>query len=166
MIRTCWAGLRGLTILMPILLSKCSIKMGQIKMVNYIKQGDIIFAIIIKNNYRKQGIEFFTPQDFSQQLGYMNHKAGHKISPHLHVAVRRDVYLTKEVLFVKSGKVKVNFYDENKTFFSTEILDAGDVILLASGGHGFEILEDAEIFEVKQGPYAGDQDKIRFNSDI
>jgi hypothetical protein len=135
-------------------------------MVEFVRNIDTIFAIIIRNNYYKEGVEFFTPQDFSQQLGYMNHKAGHKISPHLHISVKRDVYLTKEVLFIKSGRVKVNFFDENKEFFSSEILSRGDIILLASGGHGFEMLEDTEMFEVKQGPYAGDQDKIRFDSAI
>ena len=39
---------------------------------------------------------------------------------------------------------------------------AGDVILLIEGGHGFEVLEEIEMVEVKQGPYAGERDKERF----
>ncbi len=34
--------------------------------------------------------------------------------------------------------------------------------MLSAGGHGFEMLEDAEIIEVQQGPYCGDKDKTRF----
>ena len=37
----------------------------------------------------------------------------------------------------------------------------GDVILLVSGVHGFEVLEELEMIEVKQGPYAGEGDKTR-----
>ena len=44
----------------------------------------------------------------------------------------------------------------------SRILEAGDVILLATGGHGFEVLEEIEMIEVKQGPYTGDQDKTHF----
>jgi mannose-6-phosphate isomerase-like protein (cupin superfamily) len=71
--------------------------------------------------------------------------------------------MTKEVLFIKSGKVKVNFYDDQQNYLNkSTILEEGDVILLAYGGHGFEVLEDLEMIEVKQGPYIGDHDKTRF----
>ena len=132
-------------------------------MAEYIKDGDKIIAIIIKADHYKQGIEFFTPEDFSQQLAYMNHPAGHKITPHLHNEIHRDVFYTQEVLFIKRGKVKITLYDEYQRFLKYTILKSGDVILLASGGHGFEMLEESEMIEVKQGPYTGDQDKTRFN---
>ena len=60
--------------------------------------------------------------------------------------------------------MKVDFYDVNQKYFDTKILTTGDIILFASGGHGFEMLEQSEIIEVKQGPYMGDHDKTRFNS--
>lgn len=119
-------------------------------------------ALILRSNFSSEGIKFFTPNDFSQQLGYMKHKKGHKIMPHLHNKSKREVFYTFEVLFIKSGKVKVNFYDDNKKYLENTILEKGDVILLAFGGHGFEILEDSEMIEVKQGPYLGDDDKTRF----
>jgi hypothetical protein len=124
---------------------------------------DQTLAIILRSEYKDDGINFFTPDNFSQQLGYMKHKKGHKIVPHLHNKVSREISYTFEVLFVKSGKVKVNFYDNNKTYLSSNILNKGDVILLAYGGHGFEIMEDSEMIEVKQGPYLGEDDKTRFN---
>ena len=46
------------------------------------------------------------------------------------------------------------------------ILRTGDVILLASGGHGFEVLEELEMYEIKQGPYIGEDDKTRFEGKI
>lgn len=119
-------------------------------------------AIIIKSNYNKPGISFFTPNDFSQQLGYMNRPKGHIIEPHVHNLVERKVTLTQEVLYVKHGKVRVDFYDDNRNYLESTVIETGDVILLASGGHGFEMLEDSELIEIKQGPYVGDEDKVRF----
>jgi hypothetical protein len=58
--------------------------------------------------------------------------------------------------------LRVDFYDDQRRYLSSRILGAGDVILLVSGGHGFEVLEEVEMFEVKQGPYLGDQDKTPF----
>jgi mannose-6-phosphate isomerase-like protein (cupin superfamily) len=84
------------------------------------------------------------------------------IPPHVHNPVPREVQFTKEVLFIKSGKVRVDFYDDEQNYLESRILSAGDVILLAYGGHGFEMLEQTEMIEVKQGPYAGEADKTRF----
>jgi hypothetical protein len=80
----------------------------------------------------------------------------------VHNPVPREVHFTQEVLFLKRGKLRVDFYDEHQNYLESRILGAGDVILLATGGHGFEVLEEIEMIEVKQGPYAGDQDKTRF----
>lgn len=132
------------------------------ELVEKITSGNSIIAIIIHSKFQKDGIEFFTPYDFSQQLAYMNRPAGYKIVPHVHNKVQREVFYTQEVLFIKKGKVKIDFYDDNQKYFDARILTTGDVILLASGGHGFEVLEEIEMFEVKQGPYAGENDKTRF----
>ena len=131
-------------------------------MIENIFSGEMLVAIVVRNNFQNDGISFFTPNDFSQQLAFMSHKKGKIIQPHIHNPVCREVLYTKEVLFIKKGKLRVDFYDDQKKYFQSTILNPGDVILLASGGHGFEILEDLEMFEVKQGPYAGDKDKTRF----
>lgn len=119
-------------------------------------------ALILRHNFTKDGIEFFTPNTYSQQLGYMNRPKGYVIPPHVHNPVSREVQFTKEVLFIKSGKVRVDFYDDDQNYLESRILSRGDVVLLAFGGHGFEMLEASEIIEVKQGPYAGESDKTRF----
>ena len=119
-------------------------------------------AVLLRTQFHQEGINFFTPSDFSQQLGYMNRPSGYVIPPHVHNPVAREVQYTKEVLFIKSGRVRVDFYDDDQTYLESRALETGDVILLAYGGHGFEMLEPTEMIEVKQGPYAGDQDKTRF----
>ena len=121
-----------------------------------------MIAIIIYSEYTSEGIEFFTPNNFSQQLASMSRPRGYKIKAHVHKPVPRNVKYTQETLFIKKGRVKVNFYDEQKKFLETRVLNSGDVILLVSGGHDFEMLENTEMIEVKQGPYAGNGDKEQF----
>jgi len=130
--------------------------------IEKIKHQELELAIIIYNDFNKPGIHFFTESNLSQQLAYMNHPKGKIIDPHVHNPVKREVHYTQEVLFIKSGKVQVDFYTEEKQYIESRVLNSGDVILLMTGGHGFEMLESTEMIEVKQGPYAGDHDKTRF----
>lgn len=123
---------------------------------------ELMLAIIIQSKFSSDGIQFFTNDNDSQQLGYMNRPEGYEIKPHRHNLVQREVHLTQEVLFIKSGKVRVDFYSNEQDYLESRILYKGDVILLSDGGHGFKMLEPSEIIEVKQGPYCGEQDKVRF----
>ena len=131
-------------------------------MLESIENAGRTLAVLLRTNFQAEGIQFFTPGDFSQQLGYMNRPQGYVIPPHVHNPVPREVQYTKEVLFIKSGRVRVDFYDDDQTYLESRVLESGDVILLAFGGHGFQMLEPTEMIEVKQGPYAGEQDKTRF----
>lgn len=131
-------------------------------MIEAITHAGRTLAILLRTTYHAEGIKFFTPDDFSQQLAYMNRPQGYVIEPHVHNPVPREVQFTNEVLFIKSGKVRVDFYDDAQNYLESRALNQGDVILLASGGHGFEMIESSEIIEVKQGPYAGEADKTRF----
>ena len=133
-------------------------------MIETLKAGDQLLAIIVSRDFQEPGIHFFTPNDLSQQLAYMRHPAGKVIDPHVHNPVSRNVHFTQEVLLIKKGKVRVDFYDNDRNYLESRILQTGDVILLATGGHGFEMLEQTQMIEVKQGPYAGDQDKTRFDA--
>lgn len=131
-------------------------------MIKQIVHNDKIFAIIIKNDYSKEGVEFFTPDDFSQQLAFISHKKGKVIEAHTHNIIPREVNYTKEVLVIKKGKLRVDFYEENQRYVESHQVEKGDVILLAFGGHGFEVIEDCEMIEIKQGPFLGTKDKVRF----
>lgn len=133
-------------------------------MIEKVTDNDSLLAIIIRSTFQKAGIQFFTPDNFSQQLAYMNHPKGKTIDAHYHVAVPRNVEFTQEVLVIRKGVLRVDFYRRDESYLESRILRQGDIILLAQGGHGFEVLEELEMIEVKQGPYCGEQEKTRFES--
>jgi hypothetical protein len=119
-------------------------------------------AIIIRAASTAPAIEFLTAESDTFQLGRMRRPKDYVIAPHVHRSVERRVVGTPEVLFVKKGKVRIDFFSEDKTYLQSRVVASGDVILLAAGGHGFKMLEESELIEVKQGPYLAEQDKNRF----
>jgi mannose-6-phosphate isomerase-like protein (cupin superfamily) len=123
-------------------------------------------AIVLGAAYDESGIQFFTANDLSQQLASMSYKPGKIIPAHTHQPVRREVLYTQEALFIRKGKLRVDFYSSDREYRCSRILGAGDVILLIAGGHGFEVLEELNMVEVKQGPYAGDKDKAVFHQGV
>jgi len=128
-----------------------------------IKHYGKLIAIILRSNYSNSKTTFFNPPEFSQQLGYIVYEKDGIIKPHFHKKVHRDITLTQEVLFIKKGRLIVNFYTTGKKHIESRELNEGDVIFLCSGGHGFKMLEDTEMVEVKQGPYSGREgDKVVF----
>src|SRR5215469_6078626 len=149
----------SLTVRCPV---TCVINPEESQLIERVSHGGVELAIILRARYEQEGISFFTPSHYSQQLGYMRRPTGYRIAPHVHLPVPRAVTLTSEVLLVRSGRMRVDFYDGERAYVESRVLSAGDVVLLASGGHGFEMLEPTELIEIKQGPYAGDTDKERF----
>ncbi len=133
-------------------------------MIEYIKERSLLLGIIIRAEYKSDNIVFFTDDNSSQQLGYMQRPKDYNILPHRHNLVQREVHLTQEVLYIKSGLVRVDFYNNDQHYLESRILRKGDVILLSDGGHGFKMMEQSEIIEVKQGPYCGERDKVRFDA--
>lgn len=127
-----------------------------------IMEGAQVFAIVLRKEYSEPGPSFFTPGEFSQQLGMLVHKKGKIVKRHRHKLVRREIFRTQEILVLLEGKIKVDLYNDKAKKLKTVILDSGDSILLARGGHKVKVLEDAKIIEVKQGPYAGFDDKEFF----
>lgn len=127
-----------------------------------VREDGKLLAIILRASYGEKGIHFLTSDDLSQQLAFMRHPPGKEILPHLHNPVERRVTLTQEALFIRKGRMRVDFYGDARQYLRSYELGSGDVILLITGGHGFEMLEETEFVEVKQGPYAGDRDKTRF----
>ena len=130
--------------------------------VERVFSGSDLLAMIIRCEFCEKGVHFFTDNALSQQLAFMRHPTGRLIEPHVHNAVPRQVQFTQEVLFVRKGRLRVDFYDAEQCYLESRILHPGDVILLIQGGHGFEVLEEVEMIEVKQGPYVGERDKTRF----
>lgn len=132
-------------------------------LIEKVVHKDEVLAIIVRKDFHESGIHFFTPDEYSQQLAYMRHPAGKLIEPHRHNAVSREVQYTQEVLFITKGVLRVDFYDNKDRYLHNRTLEGGDVIILVSGGHGFQVIEEVEMFEVKQGPYVGEADKTRFS---
>lgn len=120
-------------------------------------------ALIIKNSYENDGIKFFTENDSSWQLAYMKHPKNTVIKAHVHNVIERKIYYTQEVLIIKKGKLRLDLYSQDKEYLESTILEAGDIAFLPYGGHGLKCLEDVSMIEVKQGPYLGEQDKVRFD---
>ena len=132
--------------------------------IEEIRDGDRPLAIILRAEYEPQSIEFLTTNDQSLQLGVMRRPRGHVIAPHIHKPVPRTVRYTYEALFIVRGRVEVTFFNERRAVVTKRELRQGDCVMLMTGGHGFRVLEDCKMIEVKQGPYAGtDFDKFRFD---
>lgn len=126
------------------------------------KNSDKIIAIIVRHHHQSDGIDFFTPDHFPQQLGYMSHRKGHSIKRHMHNPIKREFWDLQEVLLIKRGKLRADLFSDKAEHVSSPILEAGDLIFIASGGHGFEVIEDVEMIEVKQGPFIGEDAKTYF----
>lgn len=131
-------------------------------MIEVIKGQEVVIAIIVRSNYRKDGIEFITPKDYSLQMGHMTRPTGYQVIPHIHNPVRRETIGTQEVLFIKSGLIRIDFYTFDQTYLESRNLATGDLVLLAGAGHGITVLEAATIVEVKNGPFVEGADKGRF----
>lgn len=135
---------------------------GAAPMIETISADGQTIAIIIYRDYRVDGIKFVSPLDFSLQLGHMTRPAGYEVVPHTHNPVERNTIGTQEVLFIKAGVIRVDFYAHDHRFIDSRELKTGDLVLLAGAGHGIEVLEEATIVEVKNGPYIEGADKGRF----
>ena len=124
-----------------------------------------LLALIVRGKYRnKAGITFFTPDESTQQFGYMKHKKKYVIKPHLHKKRLTKIFQTTEVILLLKGILRVDFYNQFKKYLFSKILKRNDIIMLVYGGHGFKILKDVEMLEIKQGPYNLIKDKIKFEN--
>jgi len=136
-------------------------------MIEKISSNELTLAFVLRADLKETvGTEFLTPDNLNLQLAQMKFSKGHSIAPHIHKNVVRNIEGTAEALIIKSGKVRVNFYDLSKNFIRDTVISAGDIILLFQGGHGFEVIEDSEFYEIKQGPFLGtgvDKEKFEVN---
>ena len=124
-----------------------------------------LFALIVRSGFRKKnGVSFFTDKSYTQQFGYMKHKKNHLIKPHTHNKRLTKILTTTEVIVLFKGILRVDFYDKAKKYLFSKKVFKNNIIKLVDGGHGFKVLKDVEMLEVKQGPYSLSEDKVKFNS--
>ena len=132
-------------------------------MIEKIIYKNKLFALIVRGKYRnKKGINFFTSKEATQQFGYIKHKKGHIIQPHQHRKRLTKIVTTTEVILLLKGSLKIDFYNMQRKYLFSRILNEKDIVMLVEGGHGFKVIKDVEMLEVKQGPYNLIKDKVKF----
>ncbi len=127
-------------------------------------QSGRVLALIIRKDLQGEKYNFVTPEEFPLQLGVNFYKAGETIKPHRHTAWPRLVEQTQEFVMISEGSAVLSLFDDNQQHLQDIALYAGDAVFLSAGGHGFKILKDTRITEVKLGPYDAGKDKVRFDS--
>lgn len=125
--------------------------------------GQTLLAYVVRADAKAASTSFFTGDDASFQAGFVVYQAGGSVVPHVHLPIVRAVSGTSELLLVRQGRCIVDFYGEDRAFVGSRELRTGDLVLAVAGGHGFRMLEDTVLFEVKQGPYSGGAEKERFD---
>lgn len=131
-------------------------------MIESITWNNQTLAYIITADTSIEKTTFITPPEFKQQVGFVVYSAEGKIVPHIHLPIERHIIGTSEVLMLRKGRCLVDFYNDQREPVATRELKTGDVLIMVAGGHGFRMLEDTIFLEIKQGPYAGQDDKERF----
>jgi hypothetical protein len=131
--------------------------------MEYIRtKDDVLTSIIIRRDFQPTKTTFVTQPELAQQVGFVVYPAGGVIKRHIHKNVDRQNISSSEALIIRKGKLEIDIFDQNKSLLVTRVLEAGDFVLMVSGGHGFRILEDTILLEIKLGPYAGVLDKELF----
>ena len=131
-------------------------------LVEKIFSGEQCLAYIIRASFLPERTTFLTPPEYKQQVGYVVYPAGGQIQRHVHKPLERQLVGTSEVLFVRQGCCEVELYNDDRQLVATRELREGDIMLMVGGGHGFRMIDDTVLLEVKQGPYTGIDEKERF----
>jgi hypothetical protein len=123
-----------------------------------IKHNGKVLALVFKKGLKANGVKFLTPNEYTLQLGLLEHSKGKILKDHMHnQKIEYNVNTTQEFLYIEKGEIKVKFFDDKWKLVHQERLSAGDFMLHISGGHGFEILKKCRLIEIKQGPYPGEK---------
>jgi hypothetical protein len=133
--------------------------------IEFAVKDDVLHAIVIRReNHGEKKYNFLTPNEFPFQLGVNYYAKGEKIKSHYHVPKTLTIDSVQEFIVINKGKVLISIYDKNLNKFYDTVMNAGDSVLLTAGGHGFEILDETTIVEIKQGPFTAGKDKVIFEN--
>ncbi len=121
-----------------------------------------LLAYVIRNELSPDKTTFVTPPEVNLQLGFVVYPAGGQVIRHMHKPIERNITGTTEILFIKKGKCTMDIYDDQRKLVTSLELRQGDTVLMIAGGHGFRMMEDTVLLEIKQGPYTGMEEKVRF----
>lgn len=132
------------------------------KVVENVAWNGQTIAYIVSAGTVADQTTFVTASDANLQLGFVAYESGGEVARHVHKPLERHVVGTAEALIVQRGRCALDLYNDERERIATREVRTGDVILLLSGGHGFRMLEDTVLLEIKQGPYTGLDEKVRF----
>jgi len=130
--------------------------------VERIHWRETCLAYIIRADFSPAQTTFLTPPEYKQQVGFVVYPAGGEIQSHTHRPLERHIVGTSEVIIVKQGRCLLYVYDDDHKLIALRELCPGDLVLMVAGGHGFRMLEDTVLLEIKQGPYTGVDEKEWF----
>lgn len=133
-----------------------------IELVEEIHHEDRTLCFLIRAAYRPDDTQFLTDDEATLQGGHIVYPKGHEIPRHRHQPIERSIVGTPEVLVVREGRCEVQIYDDEENPVTKRELNQGDILMILGGGHGVRMLEDTVLFEVKQGPYPGPEEKEHF----
>jgi len=131
-------------------------------MIETIVDDGVILAYIARGGSAPLETTFLTPDDCNLQVGHVVYPAGGEIARHVHLPIERHLVGSTEVLLVQQGRCEVDVYTDDRRVVATCEIRAGDILIAIAGGHGFRVLEDTVLLEIKQGPYPGGAEKARF----
>lgn len=131
-------------------------------LIEHIVDNQQVLCCIIRSHFMPDRTTFLTPPEYKQQVGYVVYESGGEVARHVHRPLERHIIGTSEVLIVKRGRCLVDIYSDKRELVATRELGPGDMMLMVAGGHGFRMIEDTILLEVKQGPYTGIDEKERF----
>lgn len=116
--------------------------------------GELI-AVWVHNHQPnpKTPTEFLTKPKNDLQVAVIQRKEGEVIEAHRHAVRMRSLTTTQEVLLVCEGRMRFDLYDSQGDPVRSDVAHAGDILILCRGGHGFQMLDDTTLIEIKQGPY-------------
>src|SRR5919197_1155683 len=122
-------------------------------MIETIVDAGVVLAYIARGGSPPQRTTFLTPETCSLQVGHVVYPADSQIPRHVHLPIERHLVGSSEVLLLQRGRCEVDIYADDQRLVATRELREGDILIAVVGGHGFRVLEDTVLHEVKQGPY-------------
>lgn len=121
-----------------------------------------VLCLIVRSELRAKTV-FHTSNDINLQVGHIVYRAGGEVQRHRHPPITRTVVGHAEVVIVESGRAHFDVYsEEDGQLLCTREVGPRDIVVVMAGGHGYRMIEDTVLIEVKQGPFSGVPEKILF----
>lgn len=124
--------------------------------------GKLVARVISTSVDVKKGLNFYSDSNELLQVALWAHPEGQILVSHKHLLVERNTSGTTEVVFIISGSIHFDVYDDYNALLYEGKLAQGDLLICHAGGHGYRILDpNTQVLEIKNGPYFGlESDKI------